>query len=133
MTTAAAVLASEEGQQVLTEATGVFSLAWLLIALPLFGAALLLVGGRRTDSFGPILATLLVGASFVVAAMQFLQMLGQPAEERGFSQSLFDWAPIGAFNVDVGFQLDPLSMAFVLLITFVGGLIHVYSLGYMAA
>ncbi|MEO8108108.1 MAG: NADH-quinone oxidoreductase subunit L, partial [Actinomycetes bacterium] len=113
-------------------ATGVFSLTWLLIALPLFGAALLLLGGRRTNPFGPALGTLLVGASFVLGLVLFVQMLGQSAEERAFDQSLFTWAPIGDFSVDIGFQLDPLSMAFVLLITFVGGLVHVYSLGYMA-
>ncbi len=132
MTTAAAVLASEGGQQVLTEATGVFSLIWVLIALPLVGAVILLLGGKRTNAFGPVFATGLVATSFVIAAVQFLQMLGKPSEERAFTQSLFDWAPIGSFNVDVGFQLDPLSMSFVLLVTFVGSLIHVYSLGYMA-
>ena len=132
MTIAATVLTSEGGQQVLTEASGVFSLTWLLIALPLAGAVVLLVGGRRTNSFGPVLATALVGVTFVIGFIQFLTMLGEPSEERAFVQSLFEWAPIGSFNVDVGFQLDPLSMAFVLLVTFVGGLIHVYSLGYMA-
>ncbi|MEO8329517.1 MAG: NADH-quinone oxidoreductase subunit L, partial [Candidatus Nanopelagicales bacterium] len=121
-----------EGEQVVHAATGVFALSWLLIALPAVGAVILLCGGRRTNSFGPMLATLLVGASFVVALIQFLAMLGNSADDRAFAQSLFTWAPIGDFSVDVGFQLDPLSMAFVLLITFVGGLIHLYSLGYMA-
>jgi len=132
MTSAAAVRWSEGGGQMIAEATGAFSLTWLLIALPLFGATVLLLGGRRTNSFGPALATLLVGSSFVLGLVLFVQMLGQTAEERAFSQSLFTWAPIGDFSVDAGFQLDPLSMAFVLLITFVGGLVHVYSLGYMA-
>jgi NADH-quinone oxidoreductase subunit L len=132
MSPAAALLTSEGGEQVVTQATGVFELTWLLIALPLFGAAVLLLGGRRTNSFGPALATLLVGASFVLGFVQFISMLGQPAEERAFDQTLYTWAPIGAFSVDVGFQLDQLSMAFVLLVTFVGGLVHVYSLGYMS-
>ncbi|MCJ7832497.1 MAG: NADH-quinone oxidoreductase subunit L, partial [Actinobacteria bacterium] len=132
MTAAAAVRWSEGGGQVIADATGAFSLTWLLIALPLFGAVLLLIGGRRTNAFGPVLATLLVGTSFVLGLVLFVQMLGQPAQERAFDQTLFTWAPIGDFSVDVGFQLDPLSMAFVLLVTFVGGLVHVYSLGYMA-
>ncbi|MGB2839652.1 MAG: NADH-quinone oxidoreductase subunit L, partial [Actinomycetes bacterium] len=132
MNAAAVVRLSEGGEQVITEATGVFGLTWLLIALPLFGAAVLLIGGRRTNSFGPLFATLLVGGSFLLGFVQFLQMAGQPASERSFGQSLFTWAPIGDFSVDVGFQLDPLSMAFVLLVTFVGGLVHVYSLGYMS-
>jgi NADH-quinone oxidoreductase subunit L len=132
MTTAGAVLASEGGQQVLTEATGVFNLTWVLIALPLLGAVVLLLGGRRTNAFGPVFATGLVAVSFAIAAIQFLQMLSKPSDERAFTQSLFEWAPIGSFNVDVGLQLDPLSMSFVLLVTFVGSLIHLYSLGYMA-
>jgi NADH-quinone oxidoreductase subunit L len=125
-------LLTEGGEQMVQAATGVFGVTWLLIALPVAGTVILLAGGRRTNPFGPLLATLLVGASFVIGFIQFLVMLGEPAQERAFSQSLFTWAPIGDFSVDVGFQLDPLSMAFVLLITFVGGLIHVYSLGYMA-
>ncbi|HVQ89293.1 MAG TPA: NADH-quinone oxidoreductase subunit L [Actinomycetes bacterium] len=125
-------LLTETGEQVVQTATGVFSLTWLLIALPTLGAIILLAGGRRTNKFGPLLATLLVGASFVLGFVQFLTMLGNSADDRAFNQSLFTWAPLGDFSVDVGFQLDPLSMAFVLLITFVGGLIHVYSLGYMA-
>ena len=57
MNAAAVVRLSEGGEQVITEATGVFGLTWLLIALPLFGAAVLLIGGRRTNSFGPLFAT----------------------------------------------------------------------------
>ncbi len=132
MSAVAAVRWSEGGEQVVTAATGIFSLTWLLIALPLAGAVILLVGGRRTNPFGPWLATALVGVSFVIGALQFIEMLGRPSAERAFDQTLFTWAPIGDFSVDVGFQLDPLSMTFVLLVTLVGGLIHVYSIGYMA-
>jgi NADH-quinone oxidoreductase subunit L len=130
--TPAVDLLSTEGQQVLTSATGVFAWTWVLIALPVLGAVVLLVGGRRTNSFAPVFASALVALAFVIGFIQFLQMLGKPSDSRAFVQSLFEWAPIGSFSVDVGFQLDPLSMAFVLLITFVGCLIHVYSIGYMA-
>jgi NADH-quinone oxidoreductase subunit L len=122
----------EGGDQVVQAATGIFSLTWLLIALPLLGAAVLLVGGRRTDRWGPLLAVVLVFGSFVLGALLLVQMLGQPADERAFEQSLYTWAPFGSFSVDVGLQLDQLSMSFVILVTLVGGLIHVYSLGYMA-
>jgi NADH-quinone oxidoreductase subunit L len=132
MSAVAAARWSEGGDQVVTAASGIFSLTWLLIALPLAGAVILLVGGRRTNAFGPWLATALVGVSFVIGALQFITMLGRPSAERAFDQTLFTWAPIGSFSVDVGFQLDPLSMTFVLLVTLVGGLIHVYSIGYMA-
>jgi NADH-quinone oxidoreductase subunit L len=112
-------------------ATGVTSLAWLLVALPLAGATFLMLGGRRTDKFGPLLATGLSWASFVVGAVLFIAMLGQPAAERSQTVFLFSWVPAGSFKVDAGMLVDPLSLSFVLLITFVGSLIHVYSLGYM--
>jgi len=112
-------------------ASGVTSLAWLLVALPLAGAAVLLLGGRRTNRFGPLLATALSWASFVVGAAVFLSMLGRSAEQRAESLFLFVWIPAGAFHVDAGMLVDPLSMSFVMLVTFVGSLILVYSLGYM--
>src|SRR5690606_8711266 len=113
------------------EATGTSALAWLLIALPLVGAGLLLLGGRATDKFGPLLATLLSWGSFVVGALIVLQLSGLGADERSMSVQLWDWVSAGNLSVHAGLLIDPLSMAFVLLITFVGSLIHVYSLGYM--
>jgi len=112
-------------------ATGITSLAWLLVAFPLFGAALLLVGGKRTDRFGPLLATALSWASFVVGLFVVLAMIGRSDAERPMHLVLFDWLPAGQFQLSAGMQIDQLSMAFVLLITFVGSLIHVYSIGYM--
>ncbi len=105
--------------------------AWLLVALPLLGAAILLLGGRATDKFGPLLAVVLSWASFVVGLIAFLGLLGHDAEERAFQQTLFSWIPAGGFNLDAGILVDQLSTSFVLLVTFVGSLIHVYSLGYM--
>jgi len=112
-------------------ASGVTTLAWLLVALPLVGAAVLLLGGRRTNRFGPLLATALSWASFVIGAAIFLAMLGRAAEQRAESLFLFVWIPAGKFHVDAGMLIDPLSMSFVMLVTFVGSLILVYSLGYM--
>ncbi|MGA8047944.1 MAG: NADH-quinone oxidoreductase subunit L [Dermatophilaceae bacterium] len=105
--------------------------AWLLIGLPLLGAAILLFGGRRTDSFGPLLATGLSWASFVLALPLLFAMLGRAPEDRAVEHVLYSWMPAGSFQLDAGILVDPLSMSFVLLITFVGSLIHVYSLGYM--
>jgi NADH-quinone oxidoreductase subunit L len=113
-------------------AEGVFSLIWVLIALPLAGAAVLLFGGRRTNSWGPYLGVLTVGTSAVIGVLMLLGMMGNPAEQRTFDQSLFSWVFAGSFQADMAFQLDQLSIVFVLLITIVGTLIHVYSLGYMA-
>ncbi|MDQ0941491.1 NADH-quinone oxidoreductase subunit L [Streptomyces sp. V1I1] len=103
----------------------------LLVAAPLLGAAVLLCGGRRLDRSGHWIGTLFAAASFVVGAVLFVDMLGKGADERALSQRLFSWIPVEGFQADVAFQLDQLSMTFVLLITGVGSLIHVYSIGYM--
>ena len=113
------------------DASGAAGVAWLLVALPLVGAAVLLLGGRRTDRFGPLLATGLSWGSFVVGLVILLQLVGLAADERAQHLGLWSWVPAGAFQLDLGLLVDPLSMAFVMLITFVGSLIHVYSIGYM--
>ncbi|MFI6083259.1 NADH-quinone oxidoreductase subunit L [Streptomyces sp. NPDC051217] len=103
----------------------------LLIAAPLLGAGLLLCGGRRLDRVGHLLGTVLAGASFVIGVVLFADMLGKGGEERALHQHLFSWVPVESFQADIAFQLDQLSMTFVLLITGVGTLIHIYSIGYM--
>ena len=118
--------------QQLTAASGIFSYIWIIIALPLAGAAFLLLAGRRTNKWGHYVAIAMVWASFALGLAMFFTMLGEPAEDRGVTQHLYTWFNVGGFTADVGFQLDQLSMIFVLLITGVGGLIHIYSVGYMA-
>ncbi|MEV6264877.1 NADH-quinone oxidoreductase subunit L [Streptomyces sp. NPDC051784] len=103
----------------------------LLVAAPLLGAAVLLCGGRRLDRSGHWIGTLLAAASFAVGVVLFTDMLGKGAEDRALHQKLFSWIPVEGFQADVAFQLDQLSMTFVLLITGVGTLIHIYSIGYM--
>ncbi|GGY90771.1 NADH-quinone oxidoreductase subunit L [Streptomyces olivaceoviridis] len=103
----------------------------LLIAAPLLGAAVLLVGGRRLDRVGHWIGTLLSAASFVFGLILFADLLGKGAEQRTLTQHLFSWVPVAGFQADVTFRLDQLSMTFVLLITGVGSLIHLYSVGYM--
>jgi NADH-quinone oxidoreductase subunit L len=120
-----------EGAQQVQAASGAFTLTWLLVALPLLSAGILLLGGRRTDSFGHVLGTLVPWACFVVAAVMFLAMVNKPADGRSFDQHLFSWIQAGSFSVDAGLRIDPLSMAFALLVTFVGSLIHTYSVAYM--
>jgi len=127
----AAHLGQLASAQAVPPASGVTSLAWLLVALPLLGTALLLFGGRRTNQVGPVLATGLSWASFALGAVIFLAMLGRSGGQRAESLHLYSWIPAGSFKVDAGMLIDPLSMAFVLLVTFVGSLILVYSLGYM--
>ncbi len=113
-------------------ATGVGSAAWLLIAFPLAGAAILLLGGRRTDKWGHLLGVAMSLASFVVGVAVFAQMLGQPGDGRSRLVHLYQWISVGTFKADMNLLIDPLSISFVLLITGVGSLIHIYSIGYMA-
>ncbi|GAB7181390.1 NADH-quinone oxidoreductase subunit L [Kitasatospora sp. Ki12] len=108
------------------------SLIPLLVAAPLAGAALLLLGGRALDRFGHWLATAFAALSFGFGLALFSDMLGRGAEHRAVTQHLFSWVPVNGFQADMTFRLDQLSMTFVLLISGVGTLIHLYSVGYMA-
>ena len=108
------------------------TLLWLTIALPLAGAVILLLGGRATDAWGHLLGCATVIGSFVCGAVLFVHLLGLPAEDRVVHETLFSWVPVGVLRVDFGLQLDALSVCFLLLITGVGALIHVYSVGYMS-
>ncbi|MEU7601539.1 NADH-quinone oxidoreductase subunit L [Streptomyces sp. NPDC040724] len=103
----------------------------LLIAAPLLGAVVLLCGGRRLDKIGHWIGTLLAAASFGIGAVLFADMLSRSADDRTLTQNLYTWIPVEGFQADMAFQLDQLSMTFVLLISGVGTLIHVYSIGYM--
>ncbi|WP_084038641.1 NADH-quinone oxidoreductase subunit L [Demequina sp. NBRC 110053] len=107
------------------------SLIWLAIALPLASAAILLCLGRRADAWGHWAGVAASGGAFLVGAGALLEMLGKPAEERALDTTLYRFIPGGDLQVDVGLLADPLSITFVLLITFVGTLIHVYSVAYM--
>ncbi|GGY09094.1 NADH-quinone oxidoreductase subunit L [Streptomyces hiroshimensis] len=108
------------------------NLIGLLVVAPLLGAAVLLCGGRRLDRGGPWIGTLFAAASLAIAAVLFAGLLGRDADDRTLDATAFSWVPVGGFRADVGFHLDQLSMTFVLLITGVGTLIHLYSVGYMA-
>ncbi|ANS26892.1 MULTISPECIES: NADH-quinone oxidoreductase subunit L [Rhodococcus] len=108
------------------------SAVWLLPVLPLLGAAVLLLAGRRSDAWGHLLGCATALVSFALGVVFFVDMLGRDAAERVVHQTLFSWVPVGELQVDFGLQLDQLSVCFVLLITGVGSLIHIYSVGYMA-
>jgi len=116
----------------LNAAHGIQSAAWLLVALPALSAAVLLLLGKRADKWGHLLGALVPVLLFIYAAMLFFSIRGESGEGRERNLHLFSWIPVGGFNVDVGFLLDPLSLTFVLLITGVGSLIHIYAVGYMA-
>jgi NADH-quinone oxidoreductase subunit L len=105
---------------------------WLLVAFPAAGAVILLLAGRRTDRWGHLLSCAAALASFGVGLTLLAEMLGRRSDDRNIGQKLFSWVPVGGLHVDFGLQIDQLSICFVLLITGVGSLIHIYSIGYMA-
>ncbi len=139
MTAGARVLAEGEGSVPVVEpssAEGVLSLAWLVIALPLAGALLLLVVGplvarALSDRLGHWLGVATVAGSFAVSLAMFFALLGRGEEERQVGQTLFTWIAAGDYRVDMDLLYDPLAALFLLLITGVGSLIHLYSVGYM--
>ena len=113
-------------------AVGAQHAAWLLLAFPAFGAIVLLLGGKRTNAWGHLLGVAMAIGAFVVGAIAFVQMLGYPASQRSRDLHLYSWIPVAHFQVSIGLLLDPLSICFVLLITGVGSLIHIYAIGYMS-
>ncbi|HEU4810868.1 MAG TPA: NADH-quinone oxidoreductase subunit L, partial [Nocardioides sp.] len=112
-------------------ADGVLSLIWLVIALPLAGALILLVGGRLTDKWGHLLGAALPIGSFAVSLAMFVALLGRDDSQRQVGQNVYTWFEVGHLDVGMDLLYDPLSALFLLLITGVGSLIHVYSIGYM--
>ncbi len=107
-------------------------LVWLIPALPLAGFLLLVLGGRLLgEPLAGWFATAMVAGSFGATVAVFVGLLDRPEEERVFGQTLFEWLPFGGWQIDVGFYVDPLSVAMCLFITGVGTLIHLYSIGYM--
>lgn len=114
-----------------SSADGVFALLWLVIALPALGAAVLLLGGRRTDRWGHWLGVGTVAVSFLLSLVLFFALLGRDGEDRQVSQHLWTWFTAGQYTVSFDLLYDQLSALFLLLITGVGALIHLYSVGYM--
>ncbi|WP_412753597.1 NADH-quinone oxidoreductase subunit L [Krasilnikovia sp. M28-CT-15] len=109
---------------------GPLHLLWLLVAIPLASAAILLLLGRAADKWGHWLGVLSVAASFVLGLIFFIQLAF--LTNKSAEQSLWNFIVVGDFKVDFGLLFDPLAGVFVLLITGVGSLIHLYAVGYMA-
>ena len=106
---------------------------WILILFPLVGAAINGIVGRRFPH--PVIAWLscsMVALSFLVALLSFFNFIRLPEDQRIIPYHLYTWIQSGNFVSEVSFLLDPLSMVMILVVTGVGFLIHIYSLGYMA-
>jgi len=114
----------------------------LLVFLPLAGFlinGLISLSPRKWGTCSPnvpgIIATGMMAISFVIACFQFLKLGTMGALMNGapvLEETLFSWIRLGPFIVDFGYRLDRLSGVFTLVITGVGSLIHLYSIGYMA-
>jgi NADH-quinone oxidoreductase subunit L len=102
-----------------------------LILLPLVGVLINTLFIRRGRQAGIIASGVMVVA-FVLALVMFAQLNGLPEEERSVDFIVYEWMRAGPLSVPFGFLLDPLSMVMVLLITGVGSLIHIFSIGYMS-
>ena len=113
-------------------ATGIQDAAWLLLALPLAGAVILLLGGKRANRWGHLVGVAMPVLAFAYAVAAYVQMLGYPAAQRSRFLIMFQWINVGRFQIPLGLQLDQLSICFVLLITGVGSLIHIFAVGYMS-
>jgi NADH-quinone oxidoreductase subunit L len=90
--------------------------------------------GRKKANAGVTgtIATLFIFGSFIVSLMLFLQLHSMPAEDRVIEQVVYHWITVGSFNLDIAFRLDSLNTLFTLVITGIGTLIHLYSIGYMS-
>ena len=110
----------------------ILDLAWLVPLLPLTGAVVLLLAGKRIgEPKAGWLATAMMGLAFVWSVVMFIALLSLPGEERRHVSDVFTWLSAGNLKVHLGFLADPLSVTWILLVTGVGSLIHLYAVGYM--
>lgn len=110
-----------------------FDYIWLVPLFPLLGFLInILLGKRIGKSLVSWVACGTVGLSFITSLKLFLNLLNLPVGERLVEKVVFPWITSGSFKVDIGFQLDPLSAIMILVVSGVGFLIHIYSIGYMA-
>jgi NADH-quinone oxidoreductase subunit L len=107
------------------------ALAWLIPVVPAVSAALLLLFGRRFGKASAWIAIGAVGYSAVASTLVFTYLLAQPEDGRNFVTTVATWLAAGELRVDWALLIDPLSAVMLLLVTWVGLLIHIYSLGYM--
>ena len=105
---------------------------WLIPILPLAGFVINgFLGKRLPPWLVGLIAFGAVGLSFLVSLLSLVDLLGLPEDGRIYDQFLFAWIPLGDFQVDIAFRLDPLSAVMILVVSGVGFLIHLYSVGYM--
>ena len=110
---------------------GVLALAWLIPVVPAVSAGLLLLFGKRLGTRAALVAILAMGFAATHAALVLLELLALPEAERSVLVPVATWLSVGALEVAWSLLVDPLSAMMLMLVTWVGLLIHIYSLGYM--
>jgi NADH-quinone oxidoreductase subunit L len=106
--------------------------AWICLLAPLAGAfAITVMGGTITRRTAGWLSTLSVFVAFAGAVVAFVDMVGLSSEERAHLTTGWTWLSTGSFDVGMTLLVDPLSVTMMLIVSGVGGLIILYSLGYM--
>lgn len=119
------------GEYVAAAAGSAVDFAWLIPVVPALSAAVLLLFGRRIGKVSAAIAITAAGFSATLSTAVFLQLAAALEDARSFVRVVADWLPIGDFTVQWALLVDPLSAVMLLLVTWVGLLIHIYSLGYM--
>ena len=106
---------------------------WLIPLFPLIGFLINGLFGKKIKNEAIIggIGTLMIFLSFIVSCGILMQLVGLPPEQRVFEKVIFPWIHVGNFNVDMAFLVDPLSAVMIMVVTGVGSLIHLYSIGYM--
>jgi len=110
-----------------------FDNVWLIPLFPLIGFLINGLFGKKIKNEAVIggIGTLMIFLSFLVSCGILMQMIGLPPEQRVFEKVIFPWIHSGNFKADMAFLLDPLSCIMIMVVTGVGSLIHLYSIGYM--
>src|SRR5215831_1022154 len=109
-----------------------FNLLWLIPVLPLIGAGINGIAGKRLPkSVIGVIGSGTVAISFLISLRAFVAMLSLPEQQLPILRDYFTWIQAGAFQSNWGYMLDHLSGLMILVVTGVGFLIHVYSIGYM--
>jgi NADH-quinone oxidoreductase subunit L len=129
---AAPLLAAVEAEPISATATQVLNLVPLLLVLPLFGFVFTALFGRRIGRFAFLVPLLLVVATWAFAMVVVFEALTGGFGEHGAGITLYTWIPAGAFQVQLGLFVDQLTACLLIVVTTIGMLVHLYSVGYMA-
>jgi len=109
-------------------------LAWIVLLLPIFSAGIIALFTHRNGQLSAQISVAAVVLSFLVTLGLFFilrETQGTIDLTKGVDARPFSWLQVGDFNVAIGLHLDRLSLTMLLIVTGVGSLIHIYSLGYM--